>query len=72
MSVNKMYEAQKEKRPRVGFSLVGIDSQEIPGSGDELYTVGQFETLAEAEARKKELEGATDYNGDTLLIYGPE
>jgi hypothetical protein len=51
MSIKKMVEAKAKAVPKTGFNVVGVDSFSRPG--EELYIVGHYDTLEEAEAELK-------------------
>jgi hypothetical protein len=66
--LDKRLEAIKEKTPKEGYNLVGVDDFE--DAGDDLYLIDHFATWDEAHkelVRRKAADGSL-----TLYIYGPE
>lgn len=55
-------------KPGQGFNVVGIDSFEIPGTGNELFLAGNYPTRDEAE---KEAEKRRT-SGERFYVYGPD
>lgn len=59
---------KKQCIPKEGFNLVGVDTFAIPGSGEEVYVVGHYNTAQEAQAAQQQNQAANPH--ELYFVYG--